>query len=169
MNSVSNFASKINELTKNTASNILEIASVMSDAKCELSSEDFNLMLSETKYSTNTASVRKWLVIGKSYQRLMPIVGKLPPNWSTIYKLSTLEPSELDLLEKNDIICRSVTAREIDDALSKPKIKKSTYQVIISINDVFDIDEFKRLLIEFKTYQFIQKISMTEELENLIK
>jgi len=58
MNSVSDFASKINELTKNTASNILDIASLMTDAKSELSSDDFNLMLEDTKYSKNSSSIR---------------------------------------------------------------------------------------------------------------
>jgi hypothetical protein len=168
MNSVSDFASKINELTKNTASNILQIASLITDAKSELCSDDFNLMLEDTKYSKNTASIRKWIVIGKSYQRLMPIIEKLPPNWSTIYKLSTLDASELDELEKNNIICCSMTAREIDDALCKSQSKKSIYKVTISIDDTFDINEFKRMLDEFNTYQFVKKVSMTEELKNLI-
>lgn len=168
MTSVSNFASKINELTKNTASNILDIASLMTDAKSELSSDDFNLMLEDTKYSKSSSSIRKWLVIGNSYQRLMPIVKKLPPNWSTIYKLSTLEPAELDLLEKNNIICCSVSAREIDDALSKSQSKKSNYKVTISIDKTFDVSEFKRLIDEFKTYQFVTKVSMNDELKNLI-
>jgi hypothetical protein len=168
MNSVTDFASKINELTKNTASNILDIASLMTDAKSELSSDDFNLMLEDTKYSKNGSSIRKWLVIGKSYQRLMPIADKLPPNWSTIYKLSTLEPAELDLLEKDNIICCSITAREIDDALSKSQSKKSIYKVTISIDNTFDVNEFKRLLDEFKTYEFVTKVSMNDELKNLI-
>jgi hypothetical protein len=168
MNSVSDFASKINELTKNTASNILDIASLMTDAKSELSSDDFNLMLDDTKYSKNSSSIRKWLVIGKSYQRLMPIADKLPPNWSTIYKLSTLEPAELDLLEKDNIICCSITAREIDDALSKSQSKKFIYKVTISIDNTFDVNEFKRLIDEFKTYQFVTKVSMNDELKNLI-
>jgi hypothetical protein len=168
MNSVSDFASKINELTKNTASNILDIASLMTDAKSELSSDDFNLMLEDTKYSKNSSSIRKWLVIGKSYQRLMPISEKLPPNWSTIYKLSTLDPAELDLLEKDNIICCSITAREIDDALSKSQSKKSIYKVTISIDNTFDVNELKRLIDEFKTYQFVTKVSMNDELKNLI-
>jgi hypothetical protein len=169
MNSVRDFASKINELTKNTASNILEIASLMTKAKNDLSSDDFNLMLTDTKYSKNTASVRKWLVIGKSYQRLMPIVEKLPPNWSTIYKISSLNGNDLDILEKSNVISPSMNAKDIDDVLKRTQSKRSNYKLTLCIDNLTDIDDFKEFLNEIKRHQYIQKISMNAELEELIK
>lgn len=168
MTSVSDFSSKINELTKKTASNILEISSLMTDAKKVLNKDDFDSMLADTKYSKNTASVRKWLVIGKSYQRLMPIVEKLPPNWSTIYKIASLEPSDFDLLEKSDVISPSITAKDIDSTLSKSKSKKTQYKLTICLDDTVDIDALKTFLMKCKKYEFIQKISMSNELDELI-
>lgn len=168
MTSARDFASKINDLTKNTASNILEIASLMTDAKKVLNKDDFDLMLLDTKYSKNTASIRKWLVIGKSYQRLMPIVEKLPPNWSTIYKIASLEPSDFDFLEKSDVISPSMSAKEIDDSLSKSKSKKIQYKLIICVDDTIDIDVLKSFLVKCKKYEFIKKISMSNELDELI-
>ena len=90
----------------------------MIDAKSELSTEEYQEFLKVTKYDQKSSSVRKWEVIGKSYLRLKPIASLLPPIWSTIYKLSSLKPYQLDLLQQMNILHPSMTAKEIDNELN---------------------------------------------------
>jgi len=140
MKKVKEYSSKVNSLTQNTSANILEIGLLYEDAKVNLSKNEYMQFLIETSYKEETPSVRKWIQIGKANLRLKPIVHLLPPVISTIYKLTTIPSSQLDLLIKDKIIIPSVTTKEIDDYLNPLNQKPVPIKLVIDIDP--NIDEF---------------------------
>jgi len=143
---ITKFVVKMNSLSLNTVESILEIGILMIDAKSELSTDEYQEFLKITKYDQKSSSIRKWEVIGKSYLRLKPIAPLLPPIWSTIYKLSSLKPYQLDLLQQMNILHPSMTAKEIDNELKTPSKKSSTLRITIQLDADIDMKSAKRLL-----------------------
>ena len=142
MKSLNDYANELNEMFVTSSASILTIANIFVEAKSQLSKIDFNEFLRLTKYAEKSASVRKWLKIGEAYVRLKPVVDRLPPNWSTIYKLAVLRSNEFDALIEADILNRDVTAKEIDAEL-KPKLKKPVITIILEFDSEVDADSFK--------------------------
>jgi hypothetical protein len=140
MSKVSEFSSRVNSFTQTTSANLLEIGMLYEDAKVQLSKSEFTQFLTETSYYTETPSVRKWIQIGKANLRLKPIVHLLPPVISTIYKLTTIPSSQLDLLIKDKILIPSVTTKEIDEYLNPLNQKAVPIKFVIDIDP--NIDEF---------------------------
>lgn len=162
---------RVNCLTKNTANNILEIGSVMVEAKDELQSDDYEDFLSATGYQQKSASIRKWLTIGNAYIKLKPIVHRLPPLWTTIYKIAKLDSNKLDLLEQSEVLNPAVTAREIDEFLNTNN-KHNAKQIKFTLK--FDLsvsaDEVKRLhdLITTSLMNSPCELILTDEAEELL-
>lgn len=137
------YATQINELFINSACSILNIANVFVHAKHDLSKTEFDEFLKLTKYAEKSSSVRKWLQIGDACVRLAPLADRLPPNWSTIYKIATLKANELDALIKADVLSRDMTAKDIDDEL-KPKHKLPVVQIILEFDTSIDAASFEQ-------------------------
>ena len=137
------YANQINELFSNSACSILNIANVFVQAKHNLTKTEFDEFLKLTRYSEKSSSIRKWLRIGDAYVRLAPLVDRLPPNWSTIYKIATLKANELDALINADVLSRDMTAKGIDDEL-KPKRKVPVIQIVLEFNASIDAASFEQ-------------------------
>jgi hypothetical protein len=143
MKTSSDYANQVNELFINSACSILNIANVFVQAKHDLSKTDFDDFLKLTKYAEKSSSVRKWLRIGNAYVRLAPLADRLPPNWSTIYKLSTLKANELDALIEAHVISRNMTAKDIDAEL-KPKRQVPVIQIVLEFDASVDAVSFEQ-------------------------
>jgi hypothetical protein len=115
------YVKRVNRLTLYSSTNILKLGLVFYESKLNLSKNDYELFLQMTDYKKKSRTESKWRNIGESYTRLSPIVNLLPPCWTTIYHISTLNSHQLDLLEKNDVITPTVTLKEITDFLSSKK------------------------------------------------
>jgi hypothetical protein len=113
------YVTRVSILTRNSSVSILKLGLLHYECKRDLSSNDYELFLHQTGYKKNTSTVRKYERIGESYLRLKPIVKLLPPCWTTIYHISTLTNHELNLLEKNNVLSKSITKLEINEFLSK--------------------------------------------------
>jgi len=143
MKTSSDYANQVNELFINSACSILNIANVFVQAKHDLSKTDFDDFLKLTKYAEKSSSVRKWLRIGDAYVRLAPLADRLPPNWSTIYKLSTLKANELDALIEANVLNRNMTAKDIDAEL-KPKRQVPVIQIVLEFDASVDAVSFEQ-------------------------
>lgn len=164
-------ADKFNSLSRDCTENILEAALLMSEAKESLSKSDYEDFLQLTNYQAKSSSVRKWIQIGKSYVRLKPISHNIPPVWTTIYKISTLKPDQLDLLERNNVLKSSVTAKEIDDAINtKNRSHQPKYRISIQLDKASSDEEIKELLaiIKENTANLSCQIRLTDDIENLL-
>ena len=143
MKTSNDYSTQINELFINSACSILNIANVFVQAKHDLSKTEFDEFLKLTKYAEKSSSVRKWLRIGDAYVRLAPLTDRLPPNWSTIYRLATLKANELDALIEADVLSRDMTAKDIDAEL-KPKCKVPVVQIVLEFNASVDAASFEQ-------------------------
>jgi len=146
MKTATEFALEVNVLTSKTATNILDIGVLIVDAKTELSKDDYSVFLSYTKYTGKSSSIRKWESIGKASYRLKSISSLLPPNWSTIYKLASLDPAQLDLLQQLEILHPAMTAKEIDAELNIASPKKITLSMTIQFDANVDVKRVQSIL-----------------------
>jgi hypothetical protein len=143
MKTSTEYANEVNDLFINSACSILNIANVFLQAKHDLSKHGFDEFLALTKYAKKSSSVRKWLRIGDAYVRLAPLADRLPPNWSTIYKLAKLKAHELDALIAADVLKNNMTAKDIDDELN-PKRKVSVVQIALEFDTSIDAVSFEK-------------------------
>ena len=119
------YVTRVSTLSRNSSVSILKLGLLHYECKKNLSLNDYELFLQQTGYKKNTSTVRKYERIGESYLRLKPIVNKLPPCWTTIYHISKLSNDHLDLLEKKNVLSKTVTKLEIDEFLFK-KLNKTS-------------------------------------------
>jgi hypothetical protein len=91
--------------------------------------EDFHLRVG---FAKDSGTCRKWILIGNSITRLRPFMDRLPPNWTTIYKLVSLEPEEFRKLTEDPRFNRKMTGTEMADILGKKKLKEKL--------EKFDVD-----------------------------
>jgi len=145
------YVKKVGRLTLYSSTNILKLGLVFYESKLNLSKNDYQLFLDMTDYKKKSRTESKWRTIGESYTRLSPIVKLLPPCWTTIYFISTLNSHDLNLLETNNVITPTVTLKEITDFLSKKinvtnqnihfKLKFDSSISPIELKNIFDYIE----------------------------
>jgi hypothetical protein len=87
-------------------------------------------------FAKDSGTCRKWTLIGNNITRLRPFMDRLPPNWTTIYKLVSLEPEEFRKVTDDPKFNRRMTGNEIGEILGTAKMKEKLekFDVDISIN-----------------------------------
>ena len=171
MKNIEYFVNEINSLGKKSVQSILKQGLTMVDAKETLIKADYQDFLDKTHYADKSASVRKWICIGNAFMRLNSIADKLPPNWSTLYKLSSLPIDKFELLEKRNILSSSITAKEIDEALSKKtKQSKRPVKFILTFDATVQPHCLKQIydLIQKSLPSSVCTMNMTDEAEELL-
>ena len=171
MKNIDYFVNEINSLGKKSVESILKQGLTMVDAKQTLGKADYQDFLDKTHYAEKSASVRKWICIGNAFMRLNSIADKLPPNWSTLYKLSSLPIDKFDLLEKRDVLSPSITAKEIDEALSKKtKQSKRSVKLILTFDANVQPHVLKQIhdLIQKSLPNSVCTMNLTDEAEELL-
>jgi hypothetical protein len=145
MSKLKEYVSKYSALSTKSVESILDIGSLMLDAKTELLCE-YESFLSAIKYDNKSSSVRKWHVIGKSRTKLEMYKDRIPPMWSTIYALAELDASVLDELVTNDVLKSSMTAKELKSALI-PKLRdKKSYSIHIKFSEDVDPSDVQSVI-----------------------
>jgi hypothetical protein len=171
MKNIDYFVTEITALGKKSTEGILKYGLTMLEAKNTLNESDYEMFLDRTHYAEKSASVRKWNCIGKAFMRLNPIADNLPPNWSTLYKLSSLSVDKFDLLERKNVLSPTVTAKEIDEALSKkPNSKRKKVKLILTFDSDVRPDVLKQIhdLIEKSLPSSVCTMNLTDEAEELL-
>lgn len=162
-------AEKVNTLSQTSATNILEIGLAFFEAKEHLEDDVYEEFLTLTHYKDKSSMIRKWNGIGKSYQRLSSVSKHLPPVFTTIYKLSTLSPDELDALISSGILTPSVSTKEINDELH-PKSKKQNHaRLVVEFtlpNSEFHLKELCDLI--ESAYSSFVTMKMNDEAKDLL-
>jgi hypothetical protein len=69
---------------------------------------------------------------------LEPVLAKLPTAWTTIYKLSTLKPEDLNVITSDKFLSPLTTAKEVDEFFGKQKAapQKQAFDIFISTEDL---------------------------------
>ena len=158
------YVSKFNALSSTSVESILEMGSLMLDAKTVLPAHDYQKFLNQVKYAEKSSSIRKWERIGQAKIRLLPLKDILPPTWSTIYKLSGLKPDQLSALIDSGTLSPSVTAKEIDAELNPVgQVKKSqVLKIEIVFDDFVDANQLNLLMLFIEQHPVFHNMTIKQ-------
>jgi hypothetical protein len=170
MSKIKEYVSKFSSLSTKSVDSILDIGSLMLDAKTELQQTEYESFLSAIKYDNKSSSVRKWQVIGKSRTKLEMYKDRIPPMWSTIYALAELDPKVLEELVTNDVLKSSMTAKELKSALTPRLREKKSYSIHIKFSEDVDSSDVQTVIETMtdlkKTLTF--EMTISSDLQTLI-
>ncbi|QWD76645.1 hypothetical protein ICV32_02990 [Polynucleobacter sp. MWH-UH24A] len=159
--SVTEMSSKVNNLSKNSVENLLEIGNIFNEIKNNFTTQDYKEFLKQTHYVEGSSTIRKWEQIGKSYLKLKQVSELLPPVFTTLYFLSKLSDDEFNNLIKSNKLTPSITTQEIEESLNKVKNQSKTLpRIVIEFNDTVSfgvVKEFDDLLQNYSNYIVITK------------
>ena len=110
-NIVQSFVDRITESWRESVQKILQTSEILVESEKTLSDIDFLNMVGQLPMSQSTIS--KLLMIGKNTY-LPQKVKYLPPHWTTIYEISTLDNKTIDRGVDEGFINPSSTKKEID-------------------------------------------------------
>jgi len=144
----------------------LKVAALFIDAKDALGKEGYNRFLATIRYEPKSSSVRKWECIGSQRFKLDAVAEHLPPNWTTIYKISRLSPTMIDELIVSNVLSPATTAAEIDAELNPRLIKNSRLAITIIFGDLADPTDIATIL--DKCASVPCTIKKTDSLERLL-
>ncbi len=178
-NLVQEMSSRVNNLSKNSVENLLEIGKIFFDGKSNLTTTEYKQFLQETHYVEGSSTVRKWEQIGKSYTKFQEISNLLPPVFSTLYQLTKLTDEELKNLVNDKKLKPSTTSQEIDEYFQKPSNNtKSLPKIVIEFTDTVTfnvVKEIDDMLQKYSNYIEIKKndevkeyISMSNNVNSLV-
>ena len=115
-----------NSCARKSAENFLRLAETLVRAEDELSKRDLGHFCKEVGLEQGGSKYRKLLVIGKQVSRLEPYLKSLPNNWTTLYKLASVEEHEFKLVADSGQLSTETTAEEVKLILNdQPRAKKA--------------------------------------------
>jgi len=110
-NIVQSFVDRISESWRESVKKILETSQILVESENQLNEIEFMDMVSQLPMSQSTIS--KLLMIGKN--NYLPQQTKyLPPHWTTIYEISTLDNNQIDKGIEEGFINPSSIKKDID-------------------------------------------------------
>jgi hypothetical protein len=144
---------------KTTAKATLEMCRTVYEASKTLNSADFESFCRDVGYKDDSSTIRKFIVIGKVYPRLIEYAEQLPVGWTSIYQLTQISAEDFDKCVKSKYALNKLSGselkqlidktRDLNDTLSPFKQDKKTLNM--KIGEVFftkKIDDTDWRLIE---------------------
>ena len=110
----SNFAVK-------TAQSTVEMCRVVFEAKTSLTKDEYLLFLNDIGYKSETNKVRKYIQIGKLYEKFISSVDLLPNSWTSIYEITLLPSDTLDALIAVDTDMSNLSGKQIKSLIEMKK------------------------------------------------
>jgi hypothetical protein len=108
-----------------SAENIINLAETLVRASSKLSTDTFDRFCNEVRLQKDGSTFRKLMIIGKKISRFKPVLGSLPNNWTTLYKLASISAADFQLVTERDGLSPFMLAKDINLALNRsPKAKK---------------------------------------------
>ncbi len=170
MSKIQQYVEQLNSLSSDTAKSIIQTAAILVEAKQELDKDDYAAFLSQTKYDKNSSAIRKLLVIGNAQARLLKISHLLPANWTTIYKIASLEINELNFLVDNNVLHPLIKPSEIETAVNKTQPNQQKMRITLELDVQTDTTTAIELIDDLKAIlpKYLFQIKLNENLNNLI-
>lgn len=166
---VTEMSSRVNNLSKNSVENLLEIGSIFFESKTNFTTTDYKEFLKETHYVEKSSTIRKWELIGKSYLKLREISDRLPPVFTTLYFLSKLSDEEFNSVVTSNVLTPSVTTEEIENLLNKSSVKsKSVPKIVIEFNESVSFGVVKEIDDLLQGYTNFIEIKKNDEVKEYI-
>jgi hypothetical protein len=125
------------QFAKESAENIIKLAETLVRAKAGLSEEDFDRFCKEVHLEKDGSTFRKLMSIGEKISRFAPFFDRLPNNWTTLYKLASIDEEKFQLVTADAARFHPLmTARDIPLILGIPPRSRKTqdHDVVIDLN-----------------------------------
>lgn len=123
---------------KQSAKNILLLGKTIVEANEALSPDEFATFCQEIGIEKNSATFKKFHKIGSRAFQLEPFLEKLPTAWTTLYKLSTLQPDDLNVITSGEFLSPLTTAKQVDEYFGKQKAasQREAFDIFISTEEL---------------------------------
>lgn len=115
----SNFAVK-------TAQSTVEMCRVVYEAKTSLTKGEYLVFLNDIGYKKETNKIRKYIQIGKLYDKFISSVDLLPNSWTSIYEITLLPTDTLDALIAVDTDMTNLSGKQIKSLIESKKPSSSS-------------------------------------------
>lgn len=120
-----NFANQFMSFKKQSAEGLLQMSKAVSDVKSK-HKDALKKFCILTELDPSSSTFRKYNAIGQNFDRLMEYVEKLPNNWTTLYKVASLSPTEFQKLVDSNMLNPGIKAATIREVLGNASIKNSS-------------------------------------------
>jgi len=141
---VDEYVNRYSLCVKVTTESILSLASVVNEAKTNLTTKEFKIFRNEINADKSKDSyIKKLIIIAKNAARLNPLSDKLPASYTTLYSITQLSDEEFTRLCNDNILSSSLTAKQLSIYTEK-KLSKNTndFQLIINFSKLSDSDKY---------------------------
>jgi ribosomal protein S8 len=110
----SNFAVK-------TAQSTVEMCRVVFEAKTSLTKDEYLSFLKDIGHKSETSTIRKYLAIGKQYDKLIQYTHLLSNSWTSIYTITQLPSETFDALAMTDTDMSVMSGKQIKSLIEMNK------------------------------------------------
>ena len=107
------FVDRYQTFLRKTAEAILGLAETLVQAETELNGVDFLIFCENVGLVKGSPTYSKLKQIGERSDRFRPFIDRLPNSWTTIYKLSKLQPDQFARVSAS--LTPFITSKEIDE------------------------------------------------------
>jgi hypothetical protein len=129
---------------KKSTENIINLAETLVRASSKLSTDDFNRFCNEVHLQKDGSTFRKLMRIGEKISRFEMFLDRLPNNWTTLYKLASLDEDKFKLVTGSDVFRPSMTGKQINLLIGASPRGKKTHPHDFVI-DLGELDKERKL------------------------
>jgi len=143
INKISIYVEKFVIFCSKNVDSILNLAHTIVDAECNLNNDEFSLFLQRIKLHDQKSTLSRMRTIGRNLSRFDTLRDRLPPSWTTIYKLAKMSAHEFDSIK--EFVTPFATAKDIEQLIKDPTSKaEQSFQITITLdfNDKSEILDF---------------------------
>jgi hypothetical protein len=101
-----------------TIEGVLGMSKAVFDAS-RLNADQREEFCQKTNLDEKSATFKKYVKIGKKYDVFFKYQDKLPPNWTSLYTISSLKDEVVDVILENNEITPNMTGFELKNLMSK--------------------------------------------------
>jgi hypothetical protein len=100
-------------------------------SKQSLNYSEFEKFCEEIGYRSGSSAIRKFLVVGKVYPRLIGHADKLPASWTSMYLITQIPDEDFErLIGDEDARLADLTGAELNDMVRKTRNNESVASVL---------------------------------------
>ena len=115
------YVADFNSNMKKSARATLEMCRTVYEASKTLGSDGFYSFCKEVGYKDDSSTIRKFIVIGKVYPRLIDYAEQLPLGWTNIYQLTQISADDFDKCIKSGFELKKLTGSELKELIGKTR------------------------------------------------
>ena len=118
------FLSQYSHFAVKTAKSTVEMCRVVQEAKINLSKDEFLAFCADIGHKGEDSTIRKYITIGRLYEKLIQYTNLLPSCWTNIYEITQLSSDTFDALAASDTDMSKMNGKQIKSLVNscKPKL-----------------------------------------------